>query len=63
MAVATYSHYEKMHRQCALELYCTSLIYVHSKSKVTENIYNVQEWYQNTKTTISHETFTIGKKN
>ena len=48
--------------QYTLQLYCTSLIYVHSKSKVTENIFNFQEWYQNTKTFISHKTFTIGKK-
>ena len=33
---------------CALQLYCTSLIYVHSKSKVTENIFNLLEWLQNT---------------
>ena len=48
--------------QCALQLYCTSLIYVHSKSKVTENIFNLQEWHQNTKTFISYKTFTVGKK-
>ena len=48
--------------QCALHLYCTSLIYVHSKSKVTENIFNLQEWHQNTKTFISYKTFTVGKK-
>ena len=48
--------------QCALQLYCTSLIYVHSKSKVTENIFNLQEWHQDTKIFISYKTFTDGKK-
>ena len=47
--------------QCALELYCTSLLYVHSKSKVTENIFNLQEWHQNTISFISYKTFTIKK--
>ena len=48
--------------RCALQLYCTFLTYVHSKSKVTENIFNLQEWHQNTKTFISYKTFTVGKK-
>ena len=48
--------------RCALQLYCTSLIYVHSKSKVTENIFNLQAWHQNTKTFISYKTFTLEKK-
>ena len=48
--------------QCALQLYCTSLIHVHSKSKVTENIFNLQEWHQNTKIFISYKTFTDGNK-
>ena len=39
----------------------TSLIYVHSKSKLIENIYNLQEWHQNTKFFISYKTFTVGK--
>ena len=30
--------------RCALQLYCTSLIYMNSKSKVTENIFNLQGW-------------------
>ena len=33
-----------------------------AKSKVTENIFNLQEWHQNTKTFISYKTFTVGKK-
>ena len=45
---------------CALQLYCTSLIYLHLKSKVTENIFNHQEWHQNTKTFTSYKTFTVG---
>ena len=52
--------------RCTFELYCTSLIYIYiyiySKSKVTENIFNLQEWHQNTKTFISYKTFTVGKK-
>ena len=48
--------------QCALQLYCTSLIYVHSKSKVTENIFNLQEWHQNTKTFISYKHSLMKKK-
>ena len=48
--------------RCALQLYWTSLIYVHSKSRVTENILNLQEWHQNTKTFLSYKTFTDGKK-
>ena len=32
----------------ALQLHCTSLIYVNSNSKVTENIFNFLEWLQNT---------------
>ena len=47
---------------CTLQFYCSSLIYVHSKSKVTENIFNLQEWHQNTKTFISYKTFAVGKK-
>ena len=50
--------------RCALQLHCTSLIYIyiHPKSKVTENIFNLQEWHHNTKTIISYKTFTVGKK-
>ena len=46
----------------ALQLHCTSLIYVHSKSKVPENIFNLQEWHQNSKNFISYKTLTIGEK-
>ena len=35
---------------------------MHSKSKVTENIFNLQERHQNTKTFISYKTFTVIKK-
>ena len=48
--------------RCALQLYCTSLIYVHSKSKVTENIFNLQEWHQNTKIFISYKHSLMKKK-
>ena len=48
--------------RCALQLYYTSLIYVHSKSKVTENIFNLQEWHQNTKTFISYKHSLMEKK-
>ena len=34
---------------CALQLHCTSLICLHSKSEVTENIFNFLEWLQNAK--------------
>ena len=47
---------------CALQLYWTSLIHVHSKSRVTENIFNLQEWHQNTNNSISYKTFTDGEK-
>ena len=63
MAVATYCYYEKVHRMVhttvVLQLFN---IYIHSKSKVTENIFNLQEWHQNTKTFISYKTLTAGKK-
>ena len=38
---------ERFAEPCALQLHCTSLIYVHSKSKVTEKIFNLLEWLQN----------------
>ena len=47
------------HYNCIVPLY---YIYIHSKSKVTENIFNLQEWHQNTKIFISYKTFTVGKK-
>ena len=63
MAVAIYCYYEKVHRKMHLwiVLYLFN-IYIYSKSKVTENIFNLQEWHQNTKTFISYKTFTVGKK-
>ena len=63
MAVATYFYYKKMHRtmHTTIVLYLFT-IYIHSKSKVTENIFNLQEWHQNTKIFISYKTFTVGKK-
>ena len=56
-------------KTCTLQLYSTSLIYVHSKSKVTENICNLLEWLQNMRnckslfkqTFISFKTFTAEK--
>ena len=48
--------------RCRLQWYCTSVMNVHSKSKVTENISNLQEWHQNTKTFISYKTFTVETK-
>ena len=41
---------------------CIVPLYVHSKSKVTENIFNFQERHQNTKTFISYKTFSDRKK-
>ena len=55
MVVATDCYYENVYR--------ISSTFVPSKSKATENIFNLQEWHQNTKTFISYKTFTIGKKN
>ena len=65
MAVASYCYYEKVCRtMCTtITLYLFNIyIYIHPKSKVTENIFNLQEWHHNTKTIISYKTFTVGKK-
>ena len=44
----------------------TDLLYLFNictlKSKVTEKVFNLQEWHQNTKTFIPYKTFTVGKK-